>query len=88
MILAISLMAMSINAQTPPAVVSTAPAHNATNVDVDALITVTFDQPIQAGITGKVLTLWYADTETVLQSYTISSLTISGNTLTLDRTTI
>jgi len=84
--LACCLFALSIHAQTSPAVVSTAPAHNATNVDVDALITVTFDQPIQAGITGKVLTLWYADTETVLHSYTISSLTISGNTLTLDRT--
>lgn len=78
-------LTLSIIAQGP-SVVSTIPAHNATNVNVTDLITVTFDQPIQAGISGKVLTIWYADTETVYSSFETSALTISGNTLTLNQT--
>ena len=79
---------LSIIAQTSPVVVSTVPVHNATNVNITDFITITFDQPIQDGIPGKVLTIWYADTETIYSTNTLASsaLTLSGNTLTLDRT--
>ena len=85
-----SLLALSINAQTPPVVVSTVPVHNATNVNVNGLITATFDQPIQAGIAGKEIIVWWADSETVYASVNLASsaLTISGNTLTLDITNL
>ncbi|MBE9491023.1 MAG: Ig-like domain-containing protein, partial [Bacteroidetes bacterium] len=82
-ILTCCLFTVSIHAQTAPVVVSRVPAHNATNVGLNSLITVTFDQPIELGIAVRRLKIINTDTGVTFQSYAFSDLTISGNTLTM-----
>ena len=72
---------------TPPALASTTPADNATNVLTSANLVATFNEPIQAG-TGN-LTLMKTIGDVVVESFDVTSspqLSFSGATVTINPT--
>ncbi|UJF34522.1 Ig-like domain-containing protein [Paenibacillus hexagrammi] len=70
---------------TAPTINSTQPVDDAIKIDLDAPITVTFDEAIQA-VAGKTIKLMKASDDSVLESYDVndtSKVTINGSSVSL-----
>lgn len=73
---------------TPPTVTAFSPLHNATEVEVDQDLTITFSEPIEKqAVFAELITIWRLSDIQSVESFFMANdaVTVSGNTLIIDR---